>query len=422
MNLIAGKWMNDIESRAALKGLYEQLLTVRAQEALNPETVIAACDALSKKLNFEEHLPLLTERNMPMWKAQNEFFLAKTMLSREYLTQKIKNEIDVLQTDFVPFGSSAPVRQVYAPLGVLFHIAAGNVDALPVFSVIEGLLSGNINLLKLPGGTDDLSMLLIRELIAIEPALAPYIYVFDYPSKDLDAMQQLADLSDAIVIWGGDEAVRAVRQMAKPNTQIIEWGHKISFAYVSGDVSDAELEKIAHHICETDQLFCSSCQGIFLDTEDFNEVLAFSSRFSTILERTAENMPNIYDPYRTAQITLKQYTEQLETFGQANRIFRGRDTSVTAYPDMQLLPSLQFRNCWVRPLPQSKILPTLIVHKNRLQTVMLVCSDERRGALEKVFIKAGVVRITSGKNEPYCGSPHDGTFALRRYMKIVSYE
>lgn len=41
------------------------------------------------------------------------------------------------------------------PLGVLFHIAAGNAEALPAYSVAEGLLMGNVNLLKLPAaGTD----------------------------------------------------------------------------------------------------------------------------------------------------------------------------------------------------------------------------------------------------------------------------
>ena len=36
------------------------------------------------------------------------------------------------------------------PLGVLLHIAAGNADGLPAFSVAEGLATGNINILKLP--------------------------------------------------------------------------------------------------------------------------------------------------------------------------------------------------------------------------------------------------------------------------------
>lgn len=34
-------------------------------------------------------------------------------------------------------------------------------------------------------------------------------------------MQSLGKLADAIVVWGGDEAIRAVREMADPGTRII---------------------------------------------------------------------------------------------------------------------------------------------------------------------------------------------------------
>ena len=43
----------------------------------------------------------------------------------------------------------------------------------------------------------------------------------------------MADAADGIVVWGGDEAVLAVRQLAAANVKIIEWGHKASFAYVA---------------------------------------------------------------------------------------------------------------------------------------------------------------------------------------------
>ena len=52
-----------------------------------------------------------------------------------------------------PFGRTQTV-----PLGTLFHVTAGNVDGLPAFSAVEGLLTGNINLVKLPSGDQGLSL------------------------------------------------------------------------------------------------------------------------------------------------------------------------------------------------------------------------------------------------------------------------
>ena len=46
-------------------------------------------------------------------------------------------------------------------------------------------------------------------------------------------MKRLAGLADGVVVWGGDGAVRGVRELAGPSVKLIEWGHKISFAYVT---------------------------------------------------------------------------------------------------------------------------------------------------------------------------------------------
>ena len=55
---------------------------------------------------------------------------------------------------FVPPYGLEEIREETRPLGVLLHIAAGNAEGLPFFSVVEGLLAGNINILKLPGMDD----------------------------------------------------------------------------------------------------------------------------------------------------------------------------------------------------------------------------------------------------------------------------
>lgn len=421
MNLISGRL---IDGGAALRQLDALVLQSREQAPLPAPVVISACDALSQKLNEQAHLCLLLALGLSEAKARQALELARHLLSKDYLNARMALEFGALPEAFLPYGEAAPVRQDWKPLGVLLHIAAGNADALPAFSVIEGLLTGNINLLKLPGDDDGLSLLVLQALIEIEPRLAPYIFVFDCSSHDTAAMKKLADAADAIVTWGGDAAVSALRGLASPNTRLIEWGHKLSFAYVSGAVSDADLEGLARNICETNQLLCSSCQGIFLDTEDFQEVLRFSERFLSILAQAAAKLPEPRSPFFTAQKRLELYTEQLESLKGGKRVFQAEDCSVIAYEDMVLAPSYQFRNCWVRPLPRSRLLSILSRYKSHLQTAALVCEHRDRDALEALLAKTGLVRITSGErmSAGYCGQPHDGDFPLRRYMKRMSYE
>ena len=227
MNLVLGEIVSAEEAKAALSALPEGIQTALAGEPLHPDVVLDACDALSNRLNEREHLPLLMDMGLHVDKARRELAQAKRMLSREYLERRLAAEFggDYLKRKTVnPLDAKQSVTQWWAPLGVLMHIAAGNAQGLPVFSVIEGLLTGNVNILKLPGEEDGLSIVFLWELIAVEPALAEFVYAFDFPSQDIQSMQQMAKVADGIVVWGGDAAVSAVRRMAAPDTKLIEWG------------------------------------------------------------------------------------------------------------------------------------------------------------------------------------------------------
>jgi NAD-dependent aldehyde dehydrogenases len=428
MNLADGRFLNSDDRQEVLDSLNSRILQTLAKERLNPQTVVDACDALSKSLSEEEHIETLLNLGYDRSIARDYLVEVKQMLSREYLIRKLKAELGehyAESREYIPLYYGGKVREQIQPLGVLLHIAAGNADGLPVFSVIEGLLTGNINILKLPEMGDYISGRILMELIEIEPALSGYIYVFDYSSKDIDAIGKLIDIADGVVVWGGDAAVKAIRQMAGPDTKIIEWGHKISFAYVAeGGMSDDSLMGLAHNICETNQLLCSSCQGIFIDTDSMETVYRFCERFIGIMDTASKKYPANLSIGIQAQITLQLYNESLESLYKERRIFRRGDCSIIAYSDGVLEPGIMFRNCWVKPLPRCELLSRLRPYKNHLQTAALLCAEDEREELLDLLGKTGIVRITTGENmsNMYCGSPHDGEYPLRRYTKVVCYE
>ena len=91
-------------------------------------------------------------------------------LSREWLEYKIETELGVKAgkgRKSEPGGSTecepGPSHEVYhytelqkmethiLPLGTLLHITAGNMEGLPVFSIVEGLLTGNVKYIKASG-------------------------------------------------------------------------------------------------------------------------------------------------------------------------------------------------------------------------------------------------------------------------------
>lgn len=401
-----------------LEELKTQIYDTLSRPTLEAETVIRACDTLSQELSAGVHEKLVA-RAFPHGEAQEavrqKIGEAAWILSREYLEAKVRLELCESEKCRHPH-----IRRM--PLGVLFHIGAGNMDALPAYSVIEGMLAGNINLLKLPEEDKVLSGAILRRLTEIEPALAPYVYVFGFSSADVGKMKRLAGLADAVVIWGGDEAVSAVRRLAAPSCRIITWGHKLSFAYVTeAGRKESSLRDLAGHMLDTEQRLCSSCQGIYLDTDDEAVTEQFCKEYSQILEAEArKRLPK--DIGSRARNTLRIHNSRLEAsaFGR-KKVFSEGSTSVTWERQPRLEGSLMFGNCWVKNLRRDAILPVLREDCGYLQTVVLICSEEEWEPLADRFHRAGAVHVRRVDHpdvyrEPL---PHDGEYPLQRYSRYV---
>ena len=430
MNFVNGKIVSEEECQGILDNIDNMILETLQKPPLDINLVIEACDAMVKNiasLNVMKKLPDLGINPVLV-----DIYISQVeqMFSAQAIRDRLRTELGAdydSPKEIVYSYSGAKARQMYAPLGVLFHITAGNMDVLPFVSLMEGLLCGNINIVKLPKVEQGITVSLLEELIKIQPALKEYIYAFDYSSRDIYAMKRLADVSDTVVVWGGDEAVKAVRTMANPNTRIIEWGHKISFAYATESADEESLKKLALNICLTNQLFCSSCQGIFLDTDNMEDVYAFCQKFLPVLEEVSRQNPFAFDDgtklFTSARITLELYHKEIEAKRTGMRIFKGESCSITASPDSSLETSIMYRNIWVKPLKRDKIL-TLRRYKNYLQTAALLCNGQEYEELAGKLVQAGLVKVSDGfeMSNYAAGEAHDGVFALRGYLRVVSVQ
>jgi hypothetical protein len=419
MILYQGKKYPNEEQTKLIHSLEKDCMnTLSSNVTLTTEEVIEACDQLTKKIyqGMFDHIikPLLQEYNIP----DNYFQKYVSMFEKKSIRKKVEIE---LGSDYQELSNLDENNKRWrTPLGILFHIAAGNVDVLPAYSVIEGLLVGNINILKLPTGDKGVSVDLLLELINIEPKLKEFIYVFDVPSTEVDTLKQFAKIADAIVVWGGDNAVIAARSMAPINTKIIEWGHKLSFAYASPNTSDNDLKELAHHICTTNQLLCSSAQGIFVDTNDRDVVDSFAKRFFDILVEVNNQHQAV--PYgMLSKNAVELYYEEMIKKETNKKIFQQNGVSVVSADDSRLELSKLFRNVWVKPLPRNRIISTIKPHKNHLQSVAILAPKEKYLAYQNQLIKSGVVRIKKPieLSDVILGESHDGSYPLRLYSKVV---
>ena len=422
MILTGGKLYPDEASGELLSGLEARINAVRAGEPLRTETVISALDALGRQLEAGALNGLLARYLSP--ETGRYLSAARGLLRREGLTAMVETQ---LGPDWQTPRRGGGITAHTVPLGTLFHIAAGNMDVLPAFSVAEGLLTGNVNLLKLPRADNGLTVALCQKLIELAPELAPYLSIFDTPSTDLETLRALAALADGVVVWGGEEAVSAARRLAPVGVKLIEWGHRLSFAYVSGyEDEGAELDALAEHIVSTEGLLCSSCQTIFLDTEEQSWAEGFCAGFLPRLEKARGKYP-LRDLGGAARASLGSYSDRLDDVlagkGGRRRVFQGRGCAVTLTSGgLELSP--MYGHCLVKLLPRARLLETLREKKGYLQTAGLICDPERREGLTALLARAGVTRVTRAgeMSGTFPGEGHDGEYPLRRYVRVVDVE
>lgn len=411
------------EQNKVLDGLKDKLTATLTGAPLERETVVSAFDSLGKDLAAGKLNDLIDSIDLD----GKDYYLDMMgdMMSRKFLEDKIALEL------YSDLKGSDRIKTKQIPLGVIFHIAAGNMDVLPIVSIAEGLLAGNINILKLPQADSGLTIKALKILIDREPRLKDHIYVFDTPSSDIATMQKLADLSDGISVWGGDEAVKAVRQMSRPGTRLIEWGHKLGFAYISGfEDKENELKSLAEHIMLTKQLLCSSCQVIYIDTDKYENVVAFAEEFISYLENAALKYP-VTELGGVAELTLRRYAERIDRHISSedpstdnDKIIRGQSTSITVKKDSKLELSYMYGNVIIKPLPSDNIASVLRDSKEYLQTAGLICEPDKREKLSELIYRCGLERVTRAghMSEFFKGEAHDGEYPLARYSRFVNIE
>jgi Acyl-CoA reductase (LuxC) len=435
-----GEWIDDAEVGRRLPGL--AAMAERAlSEPLDPELVIAACDRLSQQLADPATAPppwaQLT--GLPPERADDERAELAGYLSGGWLRGTRDRELAAGQPSSgggwagTAGGNghagdrAAAAQEEWAPLGLLVHIVPGNVAAAGPVSLVEGLLTGNVNAAKTSSDGGLLSQRVAAALAGTEPRLASYLIVLRFPSRRADWLSQLCAPADAVTVWGGDAAVAGIAGFVPSGVPLIAWGPKISFAYLgAGAWRDTDtLAAMARDVCRYDQAACSSPQVLYLDTDDHTELFAAAGLAAAALS-AVDDRRRAAEPGRAerAEITNVVTVARQEQHLGLTRVWSGPDHRwhVIADTRPELRASPLFRTLWVKPLPRDRIVATLHPARRYLQTVGLAPGSGHRAAMIRSLLAAGAVRITDvgAMHSTYPGEPHDGQHALRRYSRRVS--
>ena len=423
--IIKGKRVQT-EKELCLNGMNQSISEALALGTPDVRRVIASLDKLGKYMVSDEEflLPELTELGLSREEALQTKKDSLAVLSADESFKKIKRELGELPFEINRLSSREEAFEGWMPVGVLGHVTSSNDAMLPFFSSVEGILTGNINIIKTASGAHKVAMTMVEKLCEIDESLCPYFYVFPLSSKDEDLLKSMFSLCNAVAVWGSDGATAGVRKLAPSGVKIIEWGNRISFAYFTknGYNKDA-LKGLAEDVCVNDQQACSAPQMVYYETDSKEELIEFARDFMDILQEVSDTYPL----HPTSQAEKAELTTQIqlchldELMGEA-KLYNGKGCRVFVKFDNELCASPLYRTVIVKAIKRNELISVLRPFRSYLQSVGLACGRDEIAELSSLLLAGGVNRIT----EPglmmggYTGEPHDGVPAMTQYLKRVS--
>lgn len=435
VHLWQGERIDDAELKSRIQNFYPySIRTINMDFPL--QDFLNACDSMGKELSGKTAIYLelydiaAKSAKMNDEEIKTSFNSITEFMNKETLIKKLKNELGVDDPFEIKRESfKENYFEGFAPLGFLVHVAPSNVFTVSVLCLIEGLLTGNLNFLKTSSSDSLLPQRFFELLIELDKSdrLKEYIIIARFSSKKTELLRKIFSYADGISAWGSEESIQGIKSLAPPSAKIIEWGHKISIAYIGKEFINNcdELREIAKDICRIEQQACSSPQNLYIEVDSFEDVIEFAKNFAPILDKISAGIPKTEPEANfAAEITNVIEVAKAEQAMGLTKVVITEKEGVRIIVDNRkaLRASPLFRTIWLKALKPEEIVETLLPMRHYLQTVGLSCSLSRVGELSKLFFKAGVLRINRAGTmlSGYIGEPHDGKYALREFTKRLS--
>lgn len=423
--IIRGKRVT-LEKENCFQGVSDYIAADLAKGTPDIRRAIASLDKLGKFIIADEEflLPELMELGF----SRDESVQIKKdsigVLSAEELFKKVKRELGGMPFEINRLCTREDEFEGWMPVGVLGHVTSSNDAMLPFFSSVEGILTGNINVIKTASGAHKVAMKLVEKLCEIDESLCSYFYVFPLSSKDKELLTYMFSLCNTVAVWGSDGAVKGVRELAPAGVNIVEWGNRISFAYFTqkGYTKEA-LKGLAEDVCVNDQQACSAPQLVYYETDSKEELVRFAEDLMGVLQEVSDTYPlHPVSQAEQAELTAQIKMCHLEEMMGDSKLFAGKGCRIFVKYDNELCASPLYRTVIVKAIKRNELISVLRPFRSYLQSVGLACAGAEITELSNLLLAGGVNRIT----EPglmmggYTGEPHDGVYAMTRYLKRIS--
>ena len=362
--------------------------------------------------------------------------------SRAFLHSRLKNELNCEHAfekiDLISRDAKSGGMIKINPLGNILHVSASNVFISAVDSLVSGFITKNINFLKLSRGDLFFPILFANSILELDrnSVIADSFSVFYYRGGDKDIEKIFSENMNAVVVWGGAEAVSAWRRDTAISARLIEYGPKISFSFIDLNTikTPAGLETLcdglAQDISMWEQAACSSPQNIYALPSQKISADKFAHSLFAALNRKETKLPpkelSLDEQIEILKFREKYFSSFIADEGGA--IYYSRDSmpaSVAVSASKDCEPSVLMRNIIVKPIESFNDFYIAVSKISfYLQAVSIAVEDSLILSVTEKLHSLGVSRVLlPGKHgEPLNGAPHDAKYLLNDLVRYSALE
>jgi hypothetical protein len=313
------------------------------------------------------------------------------------------------------------------PRGLAIHWLAGNVPVLGIFSVLESVLTKNVNLVKASSRAYEDLVILLDSFSKVDSGnvkggeLLRTIVVILVDRNDGRMNGALSMAADIRIAWGGHEAIETITSLKKRfSTEDIIYGPKYSYAVIARECLDdckKLAQRLAIDVSVFDQYACSSPHTLFVESGGKASALDFAKELANQLSLVNRTL---LPKGRTEPAKVMDMLNVKSKYEMLGEVFSSEKNEwMVVYSEEEGLAEACFsRVIFVRPIDDVNRLAEL--NDRHKQTLGLAMGMERRFEFADRVTIHGIDRCPRFGQMSFFESPWDGMFSMDRMVRWVT--
>lgn len=361
------------------------------------------------------------------------------LLDKEDLKKRIRLELSSPESALDGFMERREYAGTVAavPKGVVLHVGAGNVFVGIIDSLILGLLTKNVNIVKVSSSGSNFPVMFARAVSKCDGKgiLSRSMAVLTWKGGRTELEKTVLKGCDAAFIWGSDEAIAGYKKLSIPlKTHVVGFGTKMSAAVITetslrNDSIESIARKAAYDAAQWDQSACSSPHTVYLVGAKYGLLKKFAHAAGRAFAEIQKQLPQgtLSDDEKVEITKARQLAKVDSAVGKAHveSSFPLPHWTVIAEKDHAFKISPLNRVIYVKSVSSiSELKRVLGPYKGYIQTAGVSGSTEEKRKIALMLAPLGVARVTElgSMLSSITGSPHDGIFPMRELVNWTAVE